>query len=71
MAANGTSRLAEVFDEEQLDQIVDILLRVRERAVERQCDQEVCIGITDKGHPRYIHASDNVKLRKPARYTPE
>lgn len=69
--STAISRLAEVFDEDQLHQLADVLLRIRERAIERQCDQEICIGITEKGNPRYIHASDNVKLRKPNGYRPE
>jgi hypothetical protein len=71
MNAQATQKLNTLFDDDQLDQIVDILARVKERAVERDCDQEVCIGITRNGHPRYINATDNVKLRKPSTYRAE
>ncbi len=64
-------KLLGVFTEEQLTICVDVLERVRERAIERRCNQTIEIVINDKGFPRICKGSDDVIMPKPEGYVPE
>jgi len=64
-------KLLRVFSEAQLSQLADLFVMTQGNAVERRCDQEVEIVFDEKGYPRYLNGSNNVRLVKPGTYRSE
>lgn len=60
--------LLTVFTPEQLEQFEELAVLVRDRAIIRQCNQELEIMINDKGFVRYYNPSDHVAAVKPLTY---
>ena len=58
-------QLRTVYTMEQLQQIAELCLRLKERAQERRCEQTLTIVFNDRGLPRYFNGSDNVMAVKP------
>jgi len=57
--------LRKYFTVEQLEQIVALVGRLQERALERKCNQQLTIVLDDKGHPRWLNGTDNAEMAKP------
>jgi len=63
--------LSSVLSEDQLQQVLDLLMRLKERAIDRGCEQSLTIVINDKGLPRHINGTDNVRATVPKIYKSE
>lgn len=55
-------KLLTILTAQQAELLADLLARVQERARDRHCEQRLEIIFNDKGIPRFINASDNVRL---------
>ena len=64
-------RLLTVYTPEQLDQMADLSILVKDRAIIRQCSQELEILMNDKGYIRFFNPSDHVAAIKPRTYKSE
>lgn len=65
------NRLLNIFTPEQLEQVTDLADRVKGRAVERHCQQELRVVFNENGHPRQFSGTDNVKPIAPKTYRAE
>ena len=63
--------LTDVIGQENAENLVNMIHRVKERAIERQAEQEVSVMFNKTGHVRFIKGSDNVNGAKPKLYTAE
>lgn len=66
-----SERLLAIFTKEQLDQVADLTHRVKERAVDRHCQQEMRVVFNENGYPRQFSGTDNVKPIAPKTYRAE
>jgi hypothetical protein len=62
MTETPYNKLLAVLTAQQIDLLAEMLVRVQERARDRRCEQDLEIIFNDKGIPRFINASDNVRL---------
>ena len=62
MSESPYNKLLAVLTAQQIELFADLLVRIQERARDRRCEQHVEIIFNDKGIPRFINASDNVRL---------
>ena len=65
------AKLLTVFTPEQLEQLAELAVLVKDRAIIRQCNQTLSLDMNDKGFVRYFHPSDHVPAIKPVTYKPE
>jgi hypothetical protein len=56
------NKMLTILTAQQVDLLADMLVRVQERARDRRCEQRLEIIFNDKGIPRFINASDKVRL---------
>ena len=63
--------LLNVFTLEQLQIMADLCSRVKDRAIERRCDQSLQVDFNDKGYPRRFSGSDSVRVACPKSYSAE
>lgn len=64
-------KLLGVFDEEQARIVCDLLVRARDRAIERRCDIDFRLTFNRRGYPRHWHVDDNGTMPKPKMYQAE
>jgi hypothetical protein len=64
-------KLLQVFTEEQLQQLAELLKLTQDLAILRECDQSVTIVFNNKGLPRHFNASNNIHAAKPKIYKAE
>jgi|GEM_PF-3525890 len=62
MTESPYDKLLAVLTAQQIGLLADLLVRTQERAKDRRCEQHVEIIFNDNGIPRFINASDNVRL---------
>ena len=67
----STLQMLMTLTPEQHQQMAELLLLVKDRAILRQCSQTLSVEINDKGFVRFFHASDNVAAIKPVTYKAE
>jgi len=70
-AVKAMNDLLSVYSLEQLQQLADMSRRLKERAIERECEQNLSIEFSGNGHPKRFNGSDNVKVRPPKIYSSE
>lgn len=63
--------LLSVFSTEQLQQLAQLSMQLKERAEIRRLEQELVISFNSKGKPRHFKCSDNVNAIMPDGYRPE
>lgn len=63
--------LAETIGVENLEILAGMCSRIKERAVERQCEQEVYVFFNKIGDVRFIKGSDNINGVKMKTYKSE
>jgi hypothetical protein len=68
---DALEKLLIVFSEEQLMRLAELAVTTHGYAVERRCDQRLEIVFDEKGYPRYLNGSNNVRLEKPVTYKAE
>ena len=66
-----TIKLSESIGPENADHLVDMIERVKGRAIERASQQTVEVVFNEKGFVRHINGSDNVNGVKPKIYNAE
>lgn len=66
-----TTKLTDIIGAENAENLVNMIDRVKERALSRQSQQSVEVVFNDKGFVRHINGSDNVNGVKPVRYVAE
>jgi hypothetical protein len=71
MKVDMLNKLLGVFTEEQLGQLAEQAVIVRDRAMTRKCTQTLTVEINDKGYVRYFFPSDTVPAIKPKNYQAE
>jgi hypothetical protein len=64
-------RVRKVLTLEQLEQWSELLLQTYDAAVIRGCEQSLTIILNDKGYPRWMNGSNNVRVVKPKVYHAE
>ena len=64
-------KLCGVLTLEQLEQLAEVLTMTYDLAVLRETEQSVTILLNDKGYPRGLNASYNVRVVKPRTYNSE
>lgn len=69
--ALALERLLRVFTLEQLVQFSEVVEQTYDLAVIRGCEQTVTLLLNDKGFPRGLNASNNVRIAKPRMYNAE
>ncbi len=62
MTESAYNKILTVLTAQQVELLADLLVRTQERARDRRCEQKVEIIFNDKGIPRFINASDNLRL---------
>ena len=68
---DALEKLRSVFSEEQFVRLAGLVVQTHGYAVERRCDQRLEIVFDEKGYPRYLNGSNNVRLEKPVVYKAE
>jgi hypothetical protein len=63
--------LSDVIGQENAENLLNMCQRVKERAIERQAEQEVTVMFNKTGAVRFIKGSDNVNGAKPKTYASE
>jgi hypothetical protein len=66
-----TTALTEVIGQENAENLVGMISRMKGRAIERQSVQTVEVIFSEKGYVRHINGSDNVNGVKPKMYASE
>lgn len=67
----ATANLTDTIGSENAENLVDMIGRAQERAVERKMEQDVTVYLDCHGYVRGLHVSDNIRGVKPAKYRPE
>lgn len=62
MPESTYNKMLTVLTTQQIELLANQLVRVQERARDRRCEQTLEIIFNDKGIPRFINASDNIRL---------
>ncbi len=62
MTESPYNKMLTVLTAQQIELLADLLVRTQDRARDRRCEQTMNILFNDKGIPRFINASDNVRL---------
>lgn len=63
--------LLSVFSQEQLQQLANLSMQLKERAEVRRLEQTLEISFNSKGKPRHFKCSDNVNAMMPNGYNAE
>jgi hypothetical protein len=67
----ATAKLNEIMGSENATNLVNMIDRVKGRAIERSSQQTVQVTFNEKGFVRHINGSDNVNGVKPKMYASE
>jgi hypothetical protein len=66
-----TTALTEELGQENAENLVGMISRVKARAIERGNEQDIQIVINMQGHVKQINGSDRIKGAKPKMYASE
>jgi len=69
--SKAIDELLSVFTYEQLQQLAQLSMQLKERAEMRKCEQTLEISFNAKGRVRYFNGSDNVSAIMPEGYKAE